>query len=358
MLKGWHAQLPSHTCDRLWVVRPDLRRGQRQTKNGVRMTRATADEGNTKPAFGILIECDGVLCDTHREGHRVAFNRAFSEFGLDCMHFNPHVYHDLLRCGDGSAEGLVTAFFDVVGWPTTLATADRRPFVSRLHEAKQKHMIDMVVTGEIPLRTGAKDFVQEALDAGAKVATIAGTCSTPEEKVAEAALEKLGVGSSDRMRVFMLGASSPPEQQQAQAQPPVESLSLEAQFTRAQARIKEDQASEFIMSLRADRETSIPLGIDPALLAAAKGGKGPLSANFLIACIATMMLPLRQCAVIAGNGAVMRAAKQAGVASIAVPPPLSARGTFPDADYAFDGFGPGGGITWRRVDALLTKQSA
>ena len=156
-----------------------------------------------------------------------------------------------------------------VGWPTTLATADRRPFVSRLHEAKQKHMIDMVVTGEIPLRTGAppslapstsqslerthilimamsrlhevkqrllkerpvtgkipdhcrgsaraavrrgclkradlirlhagaKDFVQEALDAGAKVATIAGTCSTPEEKVAEAALEKLGVGSSDR----------------------------------------------------------------------------------------------------------------------------------------------------------------
>ena len=67
--------------------------------------------------------------------------------------------------------------------------------------------------------------------------------------------------------------------------------------------IKEDQASEFIMSLRQERETSIPLGIDPALLAAAKGGKGPLSANFLIACIATMMLPLRQCA---GNGAVMR----------------------------------------------------
>lgn len=30
------------------------------------------------------------------------------------MHFNPHVYHDLLRCGDGSAEGLITAFFDVV----------------------------------------------------------------------------------------------------------------------------------------------------------------------------------------------------------------------------------------------------
>ena len=36
------------------------------------------------------------------------------EYGLDCMHLKPHVYHDLLRCGDGSAEGLITAFFDVV----------------------------------------------------------------------------------------------------------------------------------------------------------------------------------------------------------------------------------------------------
>ena len=45
---------------------------------------------------------------------------------------------------------------------------------------------------------GAKDFVQQAVDAGAKVAIIAGTCSTPEEKIAEAALEKLGVDSADR----------------------------------------------------------------------------------------------------------------------------------------------------------------
>ena len=56
----------------------DLRLRQRQAKNGRQMTRATAHEGDTKPQFGILIECDGVLCDTHREGHRVAFNRAFS----------------------------------------------------------------------------------------------------------------------------------------------------------------------------------------------------------------------------------------------------------------------------------------
>lgn len=70
--------------------------------------------------------------------------------------------------------------------------------------------------------------------------------------------------------------------------------------------MKEDQASEFIRSLRPESESSIPLGIDPALLLAAKGGKGRLSAGFLAACIATMMLPLKRCAVIGGNGAVMR----------------------------------------------------
>ena len=40
--------------------------------------------------------------------------------------------------------------------------------------------------------------MQQALDAGAKVAIIAGTCSTPEEKIADAALEKLGVDAADR----------------------------------------------------------------------------------------------------------------------------------------------------------------
>ena len=55
---------------------------------------------------------------------------------------------------------------------------------------------------------------------------------------------------------------------------------------------------------------------------------------------------------------VMQVAKEAGVVSIAVPPPLSARGTFPHADYSFDGFGPGGGITWRRTASILDKHSA
>ena len=31
---------------------------------------------------GILFDCDGVLAETERDGHRVAFNRTFEKFNL------------------------------------------------------------------------------------------------------------------------------------------------------------------------------------------------------------------------------------------------------------------------------------
>ena len=30
----------------------------------------------------LIFDCDGVLADTERDGHRVAFNQTFAEFGL------------------------------------------------------------------------------------------------------------------------------------------------------------------------------------------------------------------------------------------------------------------------------------
>jgi beta-phosphoglucomutase-like phosphatase (HAD superfamily) len=30
----------------------------------------------------LIFDCDGVLVDTERDGHRVAFNRAFAEIGI------------------------------------------------------------------------------------------------------------------------------------------------------------------------------------------------------------------------------------------------------------------------------------
>ncbi len=43
-----------------------------------------------------------------------AFNRAFKELGLECTCWSAHVYNDLLSQGDGTGEGLVTAYFSTV----------------------------------------------------------------------------------------------------------------------------------------------------------------------------------------------------------------------------------------------------
>ena len=39
----------------------------------------------------LIIECDGVLVDIHKNGHLPAFNLAFHELGLDCANWTPVV---------------------------------------------------------------------------------------------------------------------------------------------------------------------------------------------------------------------------------------------------------------------------
>src|ERR1700747_2232926 len=48
----------------------------------------------------LLFDVDGTLADTERDGHRVAFNRAFAEAGLDWV-WDEALYGDLLSVTAG-----------------------------------------------------------------------------------------------------------------------------------------------------------------------------------------------------------------------------------------------------------------
>ncbi len=48
----------------------------------------------------LLFDVDGTLADTERDGHRVAFNRAFAEAGLDWVWDVP-LYGELLAITGG-----------------------------------------------------------------------------------------------------------------------------------------------------------------------------------------------------------------------------------------------------------------
>jgi hypothetical protein len=129
------------------------RRQHQQRRQGSWRRSAAAEEGSSGSgeAVGLIIECDGAIVDAHVEGHRVAFNRAFSvsghprvcavpcrwfvsapaptdaagcrsvllpswqrclsrcapylqEIGHDCTSWTPAVFYDLMRMGDGTGE--------------------------------------------------------------------------------------------------------------------------------------------------------------------------------------------------------------------------------------------------------------
>ena len=48
----------------------------------------------------LIFDCDGVLADTERDGHRVAFNRAFAKKGCD-FSWDVDLYAELLKVAGG-----------------------------------------------------------------------------------------------------------------------------------------------------------------------------------------------------------------------------------------------------------------
>ncbi|NQT00480.1 MAG: hypothetical protein HQ580_00500 [Planctomycetes bacterium] len=47
-----------------------------------------------KKLQALIFDCDGVLVDTERDGHRVAFNQAFAKKGLN-IEWDMHLFGDI-----------------------------------------------------------------------------------------------------------------------------------------------------------------------------------------------------------------------------------------------------------------------
>lgn len=146
----------------------------------------------------LLFDCDGVLVDTERDGHRVSFNQAFKEKGLD-LEWDVDLYGELLKIGGGKER--MTHHFERTGWPAAApgGAEELREFVAGLHKSKTALFMDLVETGALPLRPGVPRLVDEALAAGVQVAV----CSTSNEKAVAAIVRvMLGPERAQRMRIF------------------------------------------------------------------------------------------------------------------------------------------------------------
>jgi HAD superfamily hydrolase (TIGR01509 family) len=130
----------------------------------------------------IIFDCDGVLVDTERDGHRVAFNRAFAEKGLGFT-WNEDLYGELLRIAGGKER--MRFFFSSQGWPPDVSYRDE--FIKELHKLKTELFMRIIESGELALRPGVARLVDEAIAENLGLAV----CSTSNERAVNLIVGKL-----------------------------------------------------------------------------------------------------------------------------------------------------------------------
>ncbi len=147
----------------------------------------------------LIFDCDGVLADTERDGHRPAFNETFAEAGLP-VRWSEEEYGEKLTIGGGKermASLLTDAFVREHGLPTD--PDGQKELLADWHRRKTAIYKEMVRAGRLPGRPGIARIVREALDAGWALAV----ASTSAEESVRAVLEHVvGTDTAARFDVF------------------------------------------------------------------------------------------------------------------------------------------------------------
>ncbi|WP_026460002.1 HAD-IA family hydrolase [Schaalia suimastitidis] len=118
----------------------------------------------------LIFDCDGVLADTERDGHRVAFNQAFAEFDLPIT-WDDETYARLVKIGGGKeriASVLTPELLRHAG--LNVDEAQRQQLIRDLHQRKTALFQHRIHSGAIPSRTGVARLINEALNANIRVA--------------------------------------------------------------------------------------------------------------------------------------------------------------------------------------------
>ena len=134
----------------------------------------------------IIFDVDGTLADTE-DGHRQSFNKAFSDRGLD-WNWDVPLYDKLLKVTGGKER--------IKYFTSDFLTDYARPddfddFVKELHALKTRYYTEMIGQGNVPLRPGIKQLIQDAHAAGITLAIA--TTTTPENV---SALLEVGLGKN------------------------------------------------------------------------------------------------------------------------------------------------------------------
>ncbi|CAJ1975003.1 unnamed protein product [Sphenostylis stenocarpa] len=158
---------------------------------------ASASSSSTLPS-ALLFDCDGVLVDTEKDGHRISFNQTFQERELGVT-WDVDLYGELLKIGGGKER--MTAYFNKTGWPANAPAGEqeRKEFVASLHKQKTELFMALIEKKLLPLRPGVAKIIDQAFEQGVQVAV----CSTSNEKAVSAIVSYLlGPERAAKIKIF------------------------------------------------------------------------------------------------------------------------------------------------------------
>lgn len=118
----------------------------------------------------LIFDCDGVLADTEKDGHRVAFNMLFDEVGVP-VHWSVAEYGALLAIGGGK-ERMRAALTPSVIATAGLPTDEERlaEVIGSWHRRKSELFRGIVADGRLPGRPGVARLAAAALADGWRIA--------------------------------------------------------------------------------------------------------------------------------------------------------------------------------------------
>lgn len=148
----------------------------------------------------LIFDCDGVLAETERDGHLVAFNRLFTELGIGVT-WTPARYASLLGTAGGK-ERMLGLFADPAwvahhGLPVERDAQER--LVARWHRRKTAIFLELAASGALPARPGVARLATEAQEAGWETAV----ASTAADRSVQAIVDHVFPPDvAGRLRVF------------------------------------------------------------------------------------------------------------------------------------------------------------
>ncbi len=127
----------------------------------------------------LFFDMDGVIIDTEKDGHRVAFNAAFEEFGFP-VHWDVDYYGDLLKISGGKER--MRHHLKTKGFGKEVSPGAVDDLIVELHKRKTEIFIKLIEGGSLQLRPGIHRLMKEANDLDVPVCV----CTTATQKSAEA----------------------------------------------------------------------------------------------------------------------------------------------------------------------------